>query len=151
MPRRTHFSEPPRRTTMRPGPARDIDRWETEGGAVRDHVGIRLPIEEPSPDEVIDLRQDAIMTASSVDGRPPTHTRRRIEWRLIAAACVLVAGGVGVAVALGGVTPAVAAFGLVYAVLLLLVGAGPVLAAGLLRGKEQRAAHRDAEDPPPPP
>jgi hypothetical protein len=150
MHRRTRFSEADRRTTVRPGSVRDVDRWETDGGALLARGALRRPIVELSLAEATDLRQDAIMTASSVDGRPPNHSHRRIEWRLIAAACVLVAGGVGVTLALGGVTPGVAGFGVVYAVLLLLVGAGPVLAAGLLRGREQRAAHRGAEIVPPP-
>jgi hypothetical protein len=101
--------------------------------------------------ESLDAKQDELMIATSSDGRPPSHGNRRVGWRRL---------GGGVAIAL----PCIVAWAmltrqsaaLIFAPLALLVvvcfllAANPVLWAGVMRGKEERAARRAAtlEEPP---
>lgn len=98
----------------------------------------------PSTVVAIDDRQDEIMTATPVDGRPPTHAHRVEGWRLIALALSLVVLGGAAWAAMTGVSAAtVVAFVIMFAVLLT-VGGAPVILAGVSRGKQEAAARAQA-------
>lgn len=94
----------------------------------------------------VDLAQDRIMAQRSVDGRPPSHGQRRLEWRLllIGAPALILAGGAW-AIAVG--TPIGVVVGVAVVVLLVLLMAGsPVWGAGVSRGREESAARVEALD-----
>jgi len=102
--------------------------------------------------DAVDARQVQLMASDSPEGRPPTPWLRRREWRwALAAALVLIIGGVAVAL-IRGISPGEIIGLSVVVVLLLSLGGAPVLAAGLFRAKEQRAARAKAiaELPPTP-
>ncbi|MGH7132714.1 MAG: hypothetical protein ACREJO_12285 [Phycisphaerales bacterium] len=93
---------------------------------------------------VVDARQDQLMAGESADGGPPSHHQRVIEWRWVAVGLpVLILAGAAWAAIAGVSLGAVAGFGAVF-LLLLLLGCWPVLGAGLLRGKEQAIARDEA-------
>ena len=77
------------------------------------------------------------MAITSSDGRPPSRRRRMLEWRWFLVAGVAITAGAVIALAVTGVGPRAIVAGIAFA-LALLIGASPVLAAGLLRGKEER-------------
>jgi hypothetical protein len=140
----------------RSGPATEIDTPTTPTtpmapgrgaeGVVRDEAYDQppRPANSPAQEAAQDVRQDRIMTAGSPDGRPPTHGQRRREWWWLGGGLVLVIiGGVVYAAVTGAQMMTV-----ILAVVLiaaLAAAAVPVWGAGLLRGSEQRSAHRKAE------
>ena len=127
-------------------------RWENEGGARPNPapattVVVSSPAEQPAPTAAasiaLDARQDKIMEIVSSDGRPPSHPRRVLEWRWVGLGAVVLTVGIVAWMLIAGVS--LGAIGASLAIgVLLLVGASPVLAAGLLRGKEERTARRIA-------
>ena len=157
----------PKHEPVRPGSSSSDDgngpgRWENEGGARRVEVpppgvdeaapgrgagsvqkGSARAISTPAQESAQDARQDGIMTAQSPDGRPPRRRLRRREWWwLIAGLLVVLTCGVVYAAVSGAEMMTV-----ILAVVLVtaLFGAAvPVWGAGLLRGREQRSAHRGA-------
>lgn len=108
------------------------------------------PIIEPklSPGEksALNDRQDQIMSLQSIEGTPPSHAARRIGWTifLIGLPIVLV-GGLVTALLHGIDLPTVLCFAVIMTILLTL-GGGPVLAAGLSRGREEATARVEAMD-----
>lgn len=93
---------------------------------------------------VVDDRQDQLMASESADGRPPSHRQRVIEWRWVVIGLpVLIIAAITWAAIAGVSLGAVAGFGALF-LLLLLLGCWPVLGAGLLRGKEQAVARDEA-------
>lgn len=84
------------------------------------------------------------MAIESVAGRPPSHRLRRIEWRAIAIGLpVLIIGAIVWAVFRGVSGVVIVGFGVV-GCLFLLIGGWPILAAGLLREKEEITARHEA-------
>ncbi|HMN39677.1 MAG TPA: hypothetical protein PKE29_02455 [Phycisphaerales bacterium] len=115
-------------------------RWENEGGARPDAASVAGMAPGLASDaSALDSRQDAVMAVISSDGRPPTHRQRTFDWRMLAIGAGLVIVGFSVWIAVKGVSVFAVVTGMSIGVLLL-VGASPVLAAGVLRGKEERAA-----------
>jgi len=89
-------------------------------------------------------RQDELMAVESVEGRPPPHRLRTTEWRWAAiAALILVLGAAAWALIRGVSVGAVFGFGSAL-LLVVVLGGWPVLAAATLRGKEERAARKEA-------
>lgn len=98
----------------------------------------------PREEAVVDARQDELMAIESADGRPPSHRVRMAEWRWAAIGLpLLVLGAVAWAVVRGVSVGAIIGFGVVF-LLILILGGWPVLAAGLLRGKEESVARKEA-------
>lgn len=84
------------------------------------------------------------MAVESVAGRPPSHWLRRIEWRSVAIGLpILVLSAAAWALSRGVSVGAIVGFGIA-ACLLMLLGGWPVLAAGLLREKEETTARDEA-------
>lgn len=83
------------------------------------------------------------MTLASSDGRPPTKPQRMLEWRWFGVGAAVIIAGIATWIVIAGVNWGAIVVGLTLGVLLL-VGASPVLAAGLLRGREERAARTTA-------
>lgn len=127
--------------------------WENEGGntqrnvpqqrpAVLEH---RAPINDATEQETaaVDAVQDEVMAASSSEGHPPPRAWRLAGWHWLAIVVPLLAvlgGLVWVALAVG-----FAAAALALVLLAVMVGAAaPVWGAGLLRGREERAARIEA-------
>lgn len=85
------------------------------------------------------------MRVTSVEGASPSAGSRRISWRWFAIGLsVLVAAAVTWA-AISGTSSRTLTAGIVLFGSVLLVGAWPVLGAGLLRGKEEGAARDTAK------
>ncbi len=127
-------------------------RWENEGGATpadRSDQPLQAlpPIDVPAPTQAaaveLDELQDEIMTAGSSDGRPPTHKQRSIEWRWLGIGAIVVVVVAVVLVAIKGVGVGAIVLGILLGGLLLAAGS-PVWIAGLMRGREERAARRVA-------
>jgi hypothetical protein len=119
-----------------------VGQWENEGGARLVPVPATLIAPAVVMDSlVVHARQDEVMAVTSTDGRPPTHRRRVFEWRMFALGAGLIIVGCSIWVAVRGVSFFAVVAGLTMGVLLL-VGASPVLGAGMLRGKEERAARQ---------
>jgi hypothetical protein len=123
-------------------------RWENEGGAQAHPSSLdavaAVQAQVATPLRVFDApgaRQDELMSTISSDHRPPLARLRRLEWRLLGvfAALGIVAWVVWVSIV--GISVGAVVGGLAVGVLLL-VGASPVLGAGLLRGQEERAARK---------
>lgn len=110
-------------------------------------VGVhQTDVQELTPEEVItvDARQDELMAIESVAGRPPAHWLRRFEWRSVAVGLPILILCAGAWAMFRGVTiGAIVGFGIA-ACLLMLLGGWPVLAAGLLREKEETRARAEA-------
>jgi amino acid transporter len=83
------------------------------------------------------------MTVTSADGRPPSRWQRLAEWRWLGIGAALILAAIVTWIAIRGVSAVSVAAG-IGLIVLLLVGASPVLGAGLLRGTEERAARRNA-------
>ncbi len=129
-----------------------LGRWENEGGANPPLALASLIVASSEPQQgtlspavsaALDARQDRIMKIVSTDGRPPSAAQRMLEWRWVGLGAVLVSIALAAWLIFGRVTLSGVGAGLAIGVLML-VGASPVLAAGLLRGKEERAARRIA-------
>jgi hypothetical protein len=127
-------------------------RWENEGGARPETspattavVAARVDVEPPaeSASIALDTRQDELMTLASSDGRPPTRPQRVLEWQWVGLGAILIIAVIATWIVIKGVSWTAVGVGLALGVLLL-VGASPVLAAGLLRGQEERAARKSA-------
>ena len=106
----------------------------------------RTNAQELTPHEAIavDARQDELMAVESVEGRPPSHWLRRVEWRWMTIGLpVLVLGAVIWALIRGVSAGTVVGFGIAVA-LLMLVGGWPVWTAGLLRMEEETTARDEA-------
>ncbi len=88
-----------------------------------------------------DKCQEEVMAITSTDGRPPPTRQRKLEWRWFGVGALVVIAGIICWIVFNGISLAVVITAIVLAVLLL-ASASPVLAAGLLRGKEQRTARR---------
>ncbi len=86
------------------------------------------------------------MTKDSADGRPPTHGTRLFGWKLLAIifGSIAIAGVVWAVTQRTGIGVIVGFVALVVAMIVL--GAAPVLGAGLLRGKEERTANKQARN-----
>lgn len=128
-------------------------RWEDEGGAGPRGASDRVP-EVPKPvapvaasdavTKALDARQDELMTKASTDGRPPTHSTRMREWRWLAVGAVILVLGAGAFVLITGADRHSVVAGVIAAGVML-AAAAPVLAPGVLRGREERAAKRAAD------
>lgn len=146
---------PATRQERRDGQARNValGRWEDEGGASADGIaadpdaGRSLVVDAIVPGVgqagALDARQDEIMADESRDGRPPPRWLRLREWRWFGAGALLISVALATWVALAGISALLLVGGLVYGLVLLLI-ASPALAIGLLRGREERSARRDA-------
>lgn len=136
-----------------------INRWENEGGAqpgghaqLTILIDVTVRVIQPAMlrdtslirAAALDARQDDIMAAESSDGRAPTHTVRRFEWLMFALGATLALSGLIIWAAIAGIHGGTVIAAVAYTVLML-VGASPVLIAGLMRGKEQRAARAKAK------
>lgn len=126
-----------------------VGRWENEGGSAPTSSSAG-PAPTPSKSDpiaatnAIDSREDELMSRESSDGRPPGHRRRTVEWWWFGGgALVIVALVAGWAIARSTPWRTLGA-GVAIAVLLL-VSVIPVLAAGLLRGREHRRARKTAQ------
>lgn len=96
-----------------------------------------------SPTPEIDRIQEAEMTRTSPDGRPPHRQLRRTEWKWFTfAAAISFLAGTTIAILSGVSLPTLAMGGILG--LTLAAAAIPVWASGLLRGSEERSARRDA-------
>lgn len=92
----------------------------------------------------VNIRQEALMSIESVDGRPPSQRQRAVGWKWIAIGVpVLFLGGAVCMMILGATLGAVIGVGLA-CVLFLFLGGWPVWAAGLYRGKEESVARKEA-------
>jgi hypothetical protein len=89
----------------------------------------------------LDQSQEDVMAARSSDGRPPPSKLMRKEWRWFGIGGVLVFSALVVWMVVSRASPGSVVAGIAY-VVLLLAAASPVLGAGLLRGGEERAAHK---------
>lgn len=127
--------------------------WENEGGSPRDGTPAhdhaqevrRNTIDEPTSNlnSLVDSLQDELMSAKSSDGGPPSRGWRLTGWHwlvVLVPLLAIVCGVVWTSLAMGVWT---ALAGLV---LLAVMGlaAAPVWGAGLLRGREERAARRQS-------
>jgi hypothetical protein len=93
---------------------------------------------------LVEDRSDQLMAGQSVDGQPPSHGRRMRDWKflaVIAGTLLFLAVAFAIARAMAITEIAIGAVLLVFAVLL---GGWPVIGAGLLRGKEERSARKEA-------
>jgi hypothetical protein len=93
---------------------------------------------------LVEDRSDQLMAGHSVDGQPPSHRRRMRDWKflaVIAGTLLFLAVAFAIASAMAITEIAIGAVLLVFAVLL---GGWPVIGAGLLRGKEERSARKEA-------
>ncbi|MBX3379581.1 MAG: hypothetical protein KF805_05775 [Phycisphaeraceae bacterium] len=99
---------------------------------------------ERHDDPRVDQVQEEVMAATSPDGRPPQLAGVRAGWRRMAI--------IGLLAAVAAVALLFATLGLSAGLLATILLAGyvaltvPVWGAGLLRGQEERAAHRIAEE-----
>lgn len=93
--------------------------------------------------KALDDRGDELMSLASSEGRPPTRWLRMMEWRWFGIGMLLITAITVTWLAIQGVSLGTVAAGLVFA-LVLLAAASPVLGAGLLRGREERAARKAA-------
>jgi hypothetical protein len=84
------------------------------------------------------------MTRDSVDGRPPSHRTRTIEWRVLIVVLSLAAVGAAVWALLRGVSSGGMLDFSVGFLLLLIFGSWPVWMAGLRRGEEEAVARASA-------
>lgn len=129
-----------------------VASWENEGGASPDSSATpaldATAVVVPTPltaaattvvDARLDSRQREIMTDTSPDGRPPPAWLRLAEWRWFIIGAIIFAAGAITWAALAGLSTGLVIAALVYASFLV-IGATPILAAGLLRGQEERAA-----------
>lgn len=97
----------------------------------------------PVREETTDEAQDEVMAATSEDGRPPSHGLRRREWGWFAVVASLAAVSLGAWALVSRME-----WSTMWAALALGVGflvlASPVIIAGRMRAREQRAAHETA-------
>ncbi|MBX9738032.1 MAG: hypothetical protein K2X32_14010 [Phycisphaerales bacterium] len=92
----------------------------------------------------IDDRQDALMARDSPDGTPWPRRQRVTQWRLLAiVGSVSVVAGVVLAL-YHGVGVATLAIGAVLGCMYIMLAVWPVITAGVLEGKEERAARKQA-------
>lgn len=89
----------------------------------------------------LDRDQEDVMSARSSDGRPPPSTLMRNEWRWFAIGVGLLFAALVVWMVVSRASTGSVAAGVAY-VALLIAAASPVIGAGLLRGGEERAAHK---------
>lgn len=134
---------------MDPAETVAVGRWENEGGAApaspSDVAMRRIESESATraTSDALDKRQYDLMTIASSDGRPPPRWQRIIVWRWFGVGATALIAVIVIALAITGVSiGAVVAGGALG--ILFLVGAIPVLAAGALRGGEERAARKQA-------
>ena len=112
---------------------------------VSDDVGVEVKYPLTGRQEgLVDDRQDQLMERDSADGRPPAHRRRILEWKwvLMIGPLVLIVGAI-LAVT-RGVSIAALALGAFFSIGYLLLAGWPSLSAAVLRGKEERAARKQA-------
>lgn len=107
-----------------------------------------IQADEPAltPGEAVQVgaRQDELMKIESVEGRPPEHQANLAGWRKIAIGLPLLAI-VGLTLAMvQGVSAGTIALFMIASVLVVFMGAWPVLVAGVLRGKEETVARKEA-------
>jgi hypothetical protein len=93
---------------------------------------------------LVDVRQGQLMTRDSVDGRPPSHRTRTIEWRVLIVVLSLSVVGAAVWALLRGVSSGGMLDFSVGFLLLLIFGSWPVWMAGLRRGEEEAVARASA-------
>jgi Flp pilus assembly protein TadB len=102
------------------------------------------PVSVEAKSDDLDARQEELMTSASSEWRPPHRKTRLKGWRWLAGAAIVLVLGVTTWAALDGVKlheiGILAAFSVI-----LMVAAVPVWGAGLLRGREERAARHEAE------
>ncbi len=93
----------------------------------------------------VDDRQDQLMARDSVDGRPPPRHQRITEWKwLLIVAPVLAIACIALLITRGVRAPAIA-FGVLFVGGYLLLGVWPVWRAGVLRGREEQEARKEAK------
>lgn len=92
----------------------------------------------------VDDRQDQLMARDSVDGSPPSRRRRLAEWRWIVIVGPLLAIAAVAFAIMRGAGGAAIALGIVACLAYMLLAGWPVWGAGILRGKEERAARKEA-------
>ena len=114
-----------------------------EAMAVVATQGAPLPPASGNSGNALDDRQEVLMTKVSTDGRPPTRAHRLLDWRIASAVAGIFMIGVVIWLAIRGVSLGTVMAGAAFAAILL-VGALPVVGAGLMRGREERAARRVA-------
>ncbi|HYD01680.1 MAG TPA: hypothetical protein VEB22_10680 [Phycisphaerales bacterium] len=108
-----------------------------------------LPVDRPVPMNPSDIQrvddlQDELMAHTSPEGRPPRHDLRIAEWRWLALGVSFVLLCMLIYALVSGIAPIwIGIYGLL-AACLLGIGIGPVLYAGLLRGREEREARQTA-------
>lgn len=125
-------------------------RWENEGGAsvpvpaaVATTTVAAEAIHAQATSNALDARQVELMTMTSSDGRPPARWQRVLEWRWFGVGTMVLIFSTAIWMVITGVSGGAIAAGVAFGVLLL-VGAIPVLGAGVLRGQEERSAHKRA-------
>lgn len=102
------------------------------------------PTLTPGEETRVGARQDELMKIESVEGRPPEHQGNLAGWRKIAIGLPLLAI-IGLTLAMvQGVSVGTIALFMIASVLVVVMGAWPVLVAGVLRGKEETVARKEA-------
>lgn len=102
------------------------------------------PVLTPIESAKVDARQDELMKEESPEGRPPTHAARVFGWkRLLYGGAALIVIAVVWSLSRGVTTHDVIGFAVATA-LVLILGAWPVMTAGLLRGKEEAKARKES-------
>lgn len=144
------FGERPRPSQRQSRAASGSDgRSQNDGGlsSARASADSRSAATAPSQIgaiDAMDARADELMSRDSSDGRPPGHRRRMVEWWWFGAGALLIAA-VLVGWSIVSSTPW-RTFGAGLAIAaLLVVSMVPVLAAGILRGREHRQARGTAQ------
>ena len=102
------------------------------------------PVLTPIESAKVDVRQDELMKEESPEGRPPTRAAREFGWqRLLYGGSALIVIAVVWSLLRGVTAHDVIGFA-VAVVLVLVLGAWPVMTAGLLRGKEEAKARKES-------
>ncbi len=126
-----------------------MQRWENEGGSDRAVDPFSAHVLPPSSDrdraDVLDARQDELMSIASSDGRPPSHRNRRLGWRGFGKMIAVALPCAFTWAILTSQSPQVIVAPLVVLVVIsLFLAVNPVLWAGIMRGTEERTARRIA-------
>ncbi len=101
----------------------------------------QIDVQQQEAATQLDQSQEDVMAARSSDGRPPPSKLMRKEWRWFGIGGVLVFFALMTWMVVSRASTGSVVAGVAY-VVLLLAAASPVLGAGLLRGGEERAAHK---------
>jgi hypothetical protein len=99
------------------------------------------PAAEDSP--AVDARQDELMTVESSDGRPPPKRLRMAEWSWFVIGAVVIVVATTIWIVARGISLEAVLAGIVGVAIV--VGVNPAVWAGLKRGREERAARKQAQ------